>query len=99
MCVDEAYFLVPQEAKTAGFCPGYDVDALLKDAAIGRLQLIQASFGFPLTDSSNIRMNPEIRTPSALARRSRRISAFGLRPAFGPGPSAFGLFNPTLQSS
>ena len=32
-CVDEAYYLGPQEAKTEGFCPGYDVDALLKDAA------------------------------------------------------------------
>ncbi len=31
---------------------------LLAANAIGRLQLIQASFGFPLTDSANIRMSP-----------------------------------------
>ena len=33
---------------------------LLKAKAIGRLQLIQASFGFPLSDSSNIRMSPAL---------------------------------------
>jgi predicted dehydrogenase len=33
---------------------------LLKENAIGRLQLIQASFGFPLTDASNIRLNPAL---------------------------------------
>lgn len=31
---------------------------LLAANTIGRLQLIQASFGFPLTDSANIRMSP-----------------------------------------
>ena len=31
---------------------------LLKENAIGRLQLIQAAFGFPLSDASNIRLNP-----------------------------------------
>jgi xylose dehydrogenase (NAD/NADP) len=34
--------------------------ALLNEKAIGRLQLIQAAFGFPLTDPSNIRMNPAL---------------------------------------
>jgi xylose dehydrogenase (NAD/NADP) len=33
---------------------------LLAAKAIGRLQLIQASFGFPLADSANIRMNPDL---------------------------------------
>lgn len=33
---------------------------LLKDNAIGRLQLIQAAFGFPLSDTSNIRLNPAL---------------------------------------
>ena len=33
---------------------------LLAAGAIGRLQLIQASFGFPLTDAANIRMNPAL---------------------------------------
>ncbi|MEO8564754.1 MAG: Gfo/Idh/MocA family oxidoreductase [Betaproteobacteria bacterium] len=33
---------------------------LLTGDAIGRLQLIQASFGFPLTDSANIRMDPAL---------------------------------------
>ena len=33
---------------------------LLTADAIGKLQLIQASFGFPLTDVANIRMNPTL---------------------------------------
>ena len=33
---------------------------LLAASAIGRLQLIQASFGFPLADSANIRMSPDL---------------------------------------
>ena len=33
---------------------------LLKANAIGRLQLVQASFGFLLSDASNIRMNPAL---------------------------------------
>jgi len=33
---------------------------LLKAEAIGRLQVVQAAFGFPLTDTSNIRMNPAL---------------------------------------
>ena len=33
---------------------------LLASGAIGRLQLIQASFGFPLTDALNIRMDPAL---------------------------------------
>ena len=33
---------------------------LLTTNAIGNLQLIQASFGFPLTDAANIRMNPSL---------------------------------------
>lgn len=33
---------------------------LLADQAIGRLQLIQASFGFPLSDAANIRMSPAL---------------------------------------
>ncbi len=33
---------------------------LLKENAIGRPQLIQASFGFPMTDAANIRLNPEL---------------------------------------
>ncbi len=33
---------------------------LLAANAIGRLQLVQASFGFPLTDASNIRMKPDL---------------------------------------
>lgn len=33
---------------------------LVADGAIGRLQLIQAAFGFPLTDAANIRMDPSL---------------------------------------
>ena len=33
---------------------------LLTSKAIGRLQLVQASFGFPLTDTANIRMDPAL---------------------------------------
>jgi predicted dehydrogenase len=33
---------------------------LLAGNAIGRLHLVQASFGFPLTDMANIRMSPEL---------------------------------------
>jgi xylose dehydrogenase (NAD/NADP) len=33
---------------------------LLAAGTIGRLQLIQASFGFPLADTANIRMNPAL---------------------------------------
>jgi len=33
---------------------------LLAANTIGRLQLIQASFGFPLTDAANIRMSPDL---------------------------------------
>ena len=33
---------------------------LLASKAIGRLQLVQASFGFPLTDTTNIRMDPAL---------------------------------------
>src|SRR5436190_9575430 len=33
---------------------------LLRDGSIGRLQVVHASFGFLLTDASNIRMNPAL---------------------------------------
>jgi xylose dehydrogenase (NAD/NADP) len=33
---------------------------LLEAKSIGRLQLVQASFGFPLTDTANIRMDPAL---------------------------------------
>jgi predicted dehydrogenase len=33
---------------------------LLRDNAIGRVQLVQAAFGFPLADAANIRMNPAL---------------------------------------
>jgi predicted dehydrogenase len=33
---------------------------LLADGAVGRIQFIQASFGFPLTDAQNIRMNTDL---------------------------------------
>ena len=33
---------------------------LLAEGAIGRVQLIQAAFGFPLTDATNIRMDPAL---------------------------------------
>ena len=33
---------------------------LLADGAIGRIQVIQAAFGFPLTDQANIRMDPAL---------------------------------------
>jgi xylose dehydrogenase (NAD/NADP) len=36
------------------------LQGLLRANAIGRLQLIYASFGFPLADSANIRMNPAL---------------------------------------
>jgi xylose dehydrogenase (NAD/NADP) len=36
------------------------VRELLAEGAIGRIQLIQASFGFPLTDAANIRMDPQL---------------------------------------
>ncbi len=36
------------------------VRELIAVGAIGRIQLIQASFGFPLTDAANIRMDPKL---------------------------------------
>ncbi len=33
---------------------------LLRDHVIGRVQLIQASFGFPLSDAANIRLDPSL---------------------------------------
>lgn len=33
---------------------------LLAAGAVGRVQIVQASFGFPLADSANIRMRPEL---------------------------------------
>jgi hypothetical protein len=43
---------------------------LLKEKAIGRLQLIQASFGFPMTDAANIRLNPAPAQSGAGRRRA-----------------------------
>ena len=45
------YRAQPQTAK---------VRDLLDERAIGTLRLVQASFGFPLTDAANIRMKPEL---------------------------------------
>jgi predicted dehydrogenase len=36
------------------------LQALLADHAVGQVQVVQASFGFPLADMTNIRMNPEL---------------------------------------
>ena len=47
---------------------------LLKENTIGRLQLIQAAFGFPLTDPSNIRMNPALAGGALMDAVSRAIA-------------------------
>jgi len=47
---------------------------LLREKAIGRLQLVHASFGFLLTDASNIRMNPALAGGSLMDAGSYPIS-------------------------
>src|SRR4030095_4436897 len=47
---------------------------LLRERAIGRLQLVHASFGFLLTDPSNIRMNPALAGGSLMDAGSYPIS-------------------------
>jgi len=47
---------------------------LLRTGSIGRLQLVHASFGFLLTDTSNIRMNPTLAGGSLMDAGSYPIS-------------------------
>src|SRR4030095_16245107 len=47
---------------------------LLRERAIVRLQLVHASFGFLLTDTSNIRMNPALAGGSLMDAGSYPIS-------------------------
>ena len=47
---------------------------LLAAGTIGRLQLIQASFGFPLTDAANIRMDPALAGGSLMDAGSYPVS-------------------------
>jgi predicted dehydrogenase len=58
---------------------------LLAVNAIGSLRLIQASFGFPLTDSANIRMKPELAGGALMDAGSYPVSLVrtiaGMRPA------------------
>jgi xylose dehydrogenase (NAD/NADP) len=47
---------------------------LLREGAVGRLQLVHATFGFPLSDPSNIRMNPALAGGSLMDAGSYPIS-------------------------
>jgi len=47
---------------------------LLRAKAIGRLQLVHASFGFPLADAANIRMNPTLGGGSLMDAGSYPVS-------------------------
>jgi len=47
---------------------------LLREGAIGRPQLVHASFGFPLSDPSNIRMNPALAGGSLMDAGSYPVS-------------------------
>ncbi len=61
------------------------VRELLAAGAIGRLQLIQASFGFPLTDAANIRMDPALAGGALMDAGSYPVSF--VRTVAGVAPS------------
>ncbi len=58
---------------------------LLAANAIGNLQLIQASFGFPLSDAANIRMNPNLAGGALMDAGSYPVSL--VRTVAGTKPS------------
>ena len=58
---------------------------LLAASAIGNLRLIQASFGFPLTDAANIRMNPSLAGGALMDAGSYPVSF--VRTIAGTNPS------------
>ncbi|MEP6739605.1 MAG: Gfo/Idh/MocA family oxidoreductase [Caldimonas sp.] len=61
------------------------VRELLAAGAIGRIQLIQASFGFPLTDAANIRMDPSLAGGALMDAGSYPVSF--VRTMTGAAPS------------
>ncbi|MEO6608471.1 MAG: Gfo/Idh/MocA family oxidoreductase [Aestuariivirga sp.] len=61
------------------------VRELIAAGAIGRIQLIQASFGFPLTDAANIRMDPELAGGALMDAGSYPVSF--VRTVVGAAPS------------
>jgi len=58
---------------------------LLKSHTIGNLQIVQASFGFPLSDASNIRMNPQLAGGALMDAGSYPVSL--VRTVAGMAPS------------
>jgi len=62
-----------------------ELRALLAAKAIGNVQLIQAAFGFPLTDTANIRMDPALAGGALMDAGSYPVSLVrtiaGARPA------------------
>jgi predicted dehydrogenase len=61
------------------------VRELVAAGAIGRIQLIQASFGFPLTDAANIRMDPNLAGGALMDAGSYPVSF--VRTVAGAAPS------------
>ena len=61
------------------------VRELVASGAIGRVQLIQASFGFPLTDAANIRMDPNLAGGALMDAGSYPVSF--VRTVAGAAPS------------
>ncbi len=61
------------------------VRELLAARAIGRIQLVQASFGFPLTDAANIRMDPHLAGGALMDAGSYPVSF--VRTVTGTAPS------------
>jgi D-xylose 1-dehydrogenase (NADP+, D-xylono-1,5-lactone-forming) len=61
------------------------VRELIAAGAIGRIQLIQASFGFPLTDAANIRMDPNLAGGALMDAGSYPVSF--VRMVAGTAPS------------
>ncbi|MEO5738828.1 MAG: Gfo/Idh/MocA family oxidoreductase, partial [Variovorax sp.] len=61
------------------------VRELVAAGAVGRIQLIQASFGFPLTDAANIRMDPSLAGGALMDAGSYPVSF--VRTVAGVAPS------------
>lgn len=61
------------------------VRELVAAGAIGRIQLIEASFGFPLTDAANIRMDPNLAGGALMDAGSYPVSF--VRTVAGAAPS------------